>query len=585
MLNFFKKRNTTNCPKDLKEFVFQIHITTEKLKNTEKYINICNENNVKPVLIKLEQGDFCNQPMYTKNFKALNLDIVFNEVSRLNDIFNQNGFKSIRTKIEIDAIDILDFYDINVTKWIENSYIENVRYCNTIFSKMADSYFECHIKIKYNDIETLRKISIKHNFYLSKNDIEPNIRFLSFRKNSAAFLNSNDFRTLNNFDFRKFSRDYLTERFAVKNLEEDLLKFNMEIVKEKYECCVYDSNHDLDKNRDIKIDYKGLSLKIKEELMIYISNNLPFVTKGSFLTSQYHKEPYSRLSNGGDIDLIYNNPIIKKPKISDYDSYHIFLREIETLLKLEIIDIFYKLEEIISRRFPLLDRPEFILEFEQLGYDKIFKNAVNIDLFLVNYASDGDFTTIGIEIFSNKITFEIDIAIDMPITFNPETILYETLDKKSVTLKNTTPLLYQTAWKMHQMISRPRVKDMNDIIRFLPHLDLQDKEIFHKFLNEIINECNLVDEKTCDQLLLNLKLLLSQDTLTFIDENLHDAFFGQSNYYLNLYNAMNNEQLKEKICNDFYTSLHQYIDCEKASDYIDLHKMNTISKGGFLNEL
>ena len=29
-------------------------------------------------------------------------------------------------------------------------------------------------------------------------------------------------------------------------------------------------------------------LEIKEELMIYIANHLPFIVKGSFLTKQYH---------------------------------------------------------------------------------------------------------------------------------------------------------------------------------------------------------------------------------------------------------------------------------------------------------
>ena len=40
---------------------------------------------------------------------------------------------------------------------------------------------------------------------------------------------------------------------------------------------------------------KIIDLGIKEELMIYIANNLPFVVKGSFLTSQYHTDPQARL--------------------------------------------------------------------------------------------------------------------------------------------------------------------------------------------------------------------------------------------------------------------------------------------------
>ena len=61
----------------------------------------------------------------------------------------------------------------------------------------------------------------------------------------------------------------------------------------------------------------------------------------------------------------------------------------------------------------------------------------------------------------------------MPVHFQPETILYKTMTGKEVILNNTTPLIYQTAWKIHQIIVRPRLKDLDDVIRFLPHIDLQ----------------------------------------------------------------------------------------------------------------
>ena len=65
------------------------------------------------------------------------------------------------------------------------------------------------------------------------------------------------------------------------------------------------------------MDNKQINLEIKEELMIYIANNLPFIVKGSFLTSQYHTDPQARLLNGGDIDLIHNtgNRTIETPDV------------------------------------------------------------------------------------------------------------------------------------------------------------------------------------------------------------------------------------------------------------------------------
>ena len=553
----------------LEPLIFQVHITTEKLQDEQRYFKVCEANNVKPVLIKLEQGDFCDQPMFTAKIKADTIDYVLKETEKLKDTFEKNGFKTIRVKIEIDAMDIMAYFKIDMDKWMQNKYAENSSYHSSIYSQMENTYFECHIKIRYNDIETLKKISMKHNFYLSQNDIETNVRFLSFRQDTRAFINKNPLYISSHLSSRNLLKEYLGQRCGIGNLQKDLEKYNMEIVKEKFELCVYDSKKNLDKNWGHEIDYKKLSLEIKEELMIYISNDLPFITKGSFLTSQFHTVGYERLENGGDIDLIYHNSHSVKPKIFDYDSCHIFLRAIETTLQLEIIDIFYKLEEIISAKLDPLERPEFIVEYEQLGYDKIFKEGICTGLYLVNYASDGDFTTIGIEIDSDKIVCEIDIAIDMPVAFEPETIVYKTLDNKNVVLKNTSPLLYQTAWKMHQMIARPRLKDMDDIIRFLPHLDFQNEENFNMFFNEIIKECKLSDEKTCKNLIENLGILFSGDILNYINENFHDSFFGSSAYYHKLYAIEDKKELKEKVCDDFYKSIHKHINCVQALKYIN----------------
>ena len=320
---------------------------------------------------------------------------------------------------------------------------------------------------------------------------------------------------------------------------------------------------------------KMIDLEIKEELMIYIANNLPFVVKGSFLTSQYHTDPQARLLNGGDIDLIYDNTngAIQTPNIFDYDSYHQFLREIEKLLKNELMDIFYKLEEIMTKKLNLTERPRFILEFEELGYDKIFKDGGDIYLFLVNYAADGDFTTVGLEICD----IEIDIAIDMPIHFQPETILYKTITGKEVTLKNTTPLIYQTAWKMHQILVRPRLKDLDDVIRFLTHIDFKDKNNFQIFFDEIISECKLTDSKTCKNLIDTLKkLFVKQNAIQSLIVGKIVVDWCGIQYYSNLYGIRYNydynaENLKNEVCSSFLKALQSKIDCDAALEYIGKH--------------
>lgn len=316
-------------------------------------------------------------------------------------------------------------------------------------------------------------------------------------------------------------------------------------------------------------------LEIKEELMIYIANHLPFIVKGSFLTKQYHKDPQARLLNGGDIDLIYYGSActIQKPDVFDYDSYHQFIRKIETLLKHELTDIFYKLEEIMTRKLELTERPEFILEFEELGYDRVFKESNDICIFLVNYAADGDFTTVGLEICDRKLYVEIDIAIDMPIHFQPETISYKTMTGKKVTLKNTTPLIYQTAWKVHQILVRPRLKDLDDVIRFLPYIDFEDRHNFELFFDEIISECKLTDRKTCEKLLNTLKMLfLKRDIAqSFIVGNMvNDG--DKIQYYSSLYGIYYNvEKLKGEVCSSFLKALYSRIDCDAALQYINRH--------------
>ena len=320
----------------------------------------------------------------------------------------------------------------------------------------------------------------------------------------------------------------------------------------------------------IVMDYKMEELEIKEELMIYIANHLPFIVKGSFLTRQYHKDPLARLKSGGDIDLIYTGSVctIPKPDTYDYDTYHTYIREVEKLLKPELIDILYKLEEIMTRKLELTERPQFILELEDLGYDRIFKESNTISLFLVNYAADGDFTTVGLEICDRKLYVEIDIAIDMPIHFQPETILYKTMTGKKVTLKNTTPLIYQTAWKIHQILVRPRLKDLDDVIRFLPHIDFEDRHNFELFFDEIISECELTDEKTCKTLIDTLKRLFDKQIQSLVLRKIEDG--DKIAYYNNLYNIYYDiRKLENEIYSCFLKALHSKIDCDAALEYIN----------------
>ena len=224
-MNFFNKND---------KFEFQAHITVEKLDNIADYIKLCEKYNVKPVLIKLAKGNFVNQPMYTQHIVAENFDNALLEVDKVKNIFIDNGFNIVRTKIEINAASVIDYFQIDVDKW------QNTQYRESCIDKIKDSYFEVHVKVKYNNIDLLKEIAIKNNLYLSQNDREPNIRFLSVRKNLIDALNIDN---ETDFNIKQF---YLHEKNFSRAFESDLKAANMEIIKEKFECCIYDSNKNLD---------------------------------------------------------------------------------------------------------------------------------------------------------------------------------------------------------------------------------------------------------------------------------------------------------------------------------------------------
>ena len=172
--------------------------------------------------------------MYTQHIVAENFDNALLEVDKVKNIFIDNGFNIVRTKIEINAASVIDYFQIDVDKW------QNTQYRESCIDKIKDSYFEVHVKVKYNNIDLLKEIAIKNNLYLSQNDREPNIRFLSVRKNLIDALNIDN---ETDFDIKKF---YLHEKNFSRAFESDLKAANMEIIKEKFECCIYDSNKNLD---------------------------------------------------------------------------------------------------------------------------------------------------------------------------------------------------------------------------------------------------------------------------------------------------------------------------------------------------
>jgi len=63
---------------------FQFHITFDNFSTDKKqdFINLCERENVKPVMIVLPKGDYVNQPMFTKLVSQETFAAADNEVQK-----------------------------------------------------------------------------------------------------------------------------------------------------------------------------------------------------------------------------------------------------------------------------------------------------------------------------------------------------------------------------------------------------------------------------------------------------------------------------------------------------------------------
>lgn len=182
---------------------FEIHLTTENIPKAkmDKFVSLCSRFNGKALLIKLTQGDFTQQPMFTKTVIEFGLSDVLLTAQKLSQKFHAFDFSIQRIKIETD--DIYSDY----------------------FEKSSESYFEWHGKINLDELENVSNFCQKHKVHLSKNSLkdEPDLRFITLRE----------------FEAKEIYHRRLSE--LLKDLE------NVQILKQQSEFCLYDSNTNLDK--------------------------------------------------------------------------------------------------------------------------------------------------------------------------------------------------------------------------------------------------------------------------------------------------------------------------------------------------
>lgn len=186
---------------------FEIHITTEKINKTQHndFINFCTINKGKPLIIELAQGEFSNQPMFSKIIYSKQVEDVLNISSNLSIRLSENHFYPKRIKIEVPSI-----------------------YANLFqnYNNDLEKYFEWHGKITYVEQEKLYELCRKYKVHLSINSLkdEQEKRFITLRE---------------------YGEQHIFEQ-RVATLIEEIKRGNWDISKQQSEYCIYDTNQLLD---------------------------------------------------------------------------------------------------------------------------------------------------------------------------------------------------------------------------------------------------------------------------------------------------------------------------------------------------
>ena len=125
---------------------FEFHVTLSDLSPQEKltFIRICNEENVKPVLIELDQGEHIHQPMITGIVHSEDYQEVEHVIEGISTTFRNNGFSVVRTKVELPA--------------------KEERFFKQPMLPQSRPYFEWHGKVQVEDVSRLEANMYGHRW-------------------------------------------------------------------------------------------------------------------------------------------------------------------------------------------------------------------------------------------------------------------------------------------------------------------------------------------------------------------------------------------------------------------------------------
>lgn len=187
---------------------FEFHVTLDDVAIEDKaaFIGICQAQQVKPLMIVLDKGNYIHQPMMTGVIQRPDFQAAKSEMDRIAAVFQEGGFTVVRKKVEISP--------------------KETAYFHAPITERFKPYFEWHGKVEIEDVDGLKQLCKPSGGHISRNSLNPNgkVRFVTVR------------------EYESEAQFY--ER--VKQIHIALQEKQIAPVKEQFELCIYDSREELD---------------------------------------------------------------------------------------------------------------------------------------------------------------------------------------------------------------------------------------------------------------------------------------------------------------------------------------------------
>lgn len=208
----------------------------------------------------------------------------------------------------------------------------------------------------------------------------------------------------------------------------------------------------------------------------------PFMVKGSIITRQYFPDPTMRYV--ADLDWVYL-PFVDR----DEAAGKVFSEWTTEITEMDLDD---------GARFRSFKENDFWR--------------------YIDYAMNDDFPTVDTDLIcwingEMNDRLGLDISYNLDIDYPPVEMIYQPRVGESFVLKNTCPLPLQVSWKLHQLLVRPRVKDVFDLIYLVRNSN---------FTTTILHQCLAALKKECDRDDIDVKTLrwyINDNVATSLNDN------------------------------------------------------------------